>query len=64
VDSLYALYQRGQLPLARLPTGRGERYQLDFALAKQLHQPGPKAVDYITNKVSRKKTSVAMRPYY
>lgn len=46
IDSLYALYQQGLLPLESLPTGRSERYQVGFALAKQLHLPSPKAVDY------------------
>lgn len=46
IDSLYALYQKGLLQLESLPTGRSERYQLGFALARQLHLPSPKAVDY------------------
>lgn len=46
LDSLYALYQQGRLQLARLPTGRSERYQVGFALAKQLQMPSPRAVDY------------------
>lgn len=46
IDSLYALYQKGLLQLETLPTGRSERYQLGFALAKQLQLPSPKAVDY------------------
>jgi len=46
IDSLYALYQKGLLSLERLPTGRSERYQIGFALAKQLQLPSPKAVDY------------------
>ncbi|MVN77467.1 hypothetical protein GO988_14115 [Hymenobacter sp. HMF4947] len=46
LDSLYSLYQKGLLQLARLPTGRSERYQVGFALAKQLQLPSPKAVDY------------------
>ena len=48
IDSLYALYQQGRLQLESLPTGRSERYQVGFALAKQLHLPSPKAVDYYT----------------
>ena len=48
LDSLYTLYQQGTLPLERIPGGRGERYQIGFALAKQLHLPSPKAVDYYT----------------
>ena len=46
LDSLYALYQKGLLPLERLPFGRSEGYQIGFALAKQLQLPSPKAVDY------------------
>ena len=46
LDSLYALYQKGLLHLERLPTGRSERYQIGFALARQLQLPSPKAVDY------------------
>ncbi|MBC6612875.1 hypothetical protein H8B15_18275 [Hymenobacter sp. BT507] len=46
LDSLYALYQQGRLPLESLPTGRSERYQVGFALAKQLQLPSPKGVDY------------------
>lgn len=46
IDSLYALYQKGLLQLESLPTGRSERYQVGFALAKQLQLPSPKAVDY------------------
>lgn len=46
VDSLYALYQQGLLPLERLPGGRSEGYQIGFGLAKQLQLPSPKAVDY------------------
>ena len=46
LDSLYALYQGGHLQLNSLPTGRSERYQVGFALAKQLGLPSPKGVDY------------------
>lgn len=46
IDSLYALYQKGLLQLSSLPTGRSERYQVGFALARQLQLPSPKAVDY------------------
>lgn len=46
IDSLYALYQQGRLDLSSLPTGRSERYQIGFALAKQLQLPSPKGVDY------------------
>lgn len=46
IDSLYALYQKGLLQLEHLPTGRSERYQIGFALAKQLQLPSPKGVDY------------------
>ena len=46
IDSLYALYQKGLLQVESLPYGRSERYQIGFALAKQLQLPSPKAVDY------------------
>jgi hypothetical protein len=46
LDSLYSLYQKGLLQLERLATGRSERYQVGFALARQLQLPSPKAVDY------------------
>ncbi|NVO85186.1 hypothetical protein HW556_09875 [Hymenobacter sp. P5252] len=46
IDSLYALYQQGTLRLEDLPTGRSERYQIGFALARQLGLPSPKGVDY------------------
>ncbi|NVO32821.1 hypothetical protein HW554_16520 [Hymenobacter sp. P5342] len=46
IDSLYALYQKGTLRLEDLPTGRSERYQIGFALARQLGLPSPKGVDY------------------
>lgn len=46
IDSLYALCQQGQLVLERLPGGRSERYQVGFALARQLQLPSPTGVDY------------------
>ncbi|RFP63749.1 hypothetical protein D0N36_17935 [Hymenobacter lapidiphilus] len=46
IDSLYALYQKGALQLENLPFGRSERYQIGFALARQLGLPSPKGVDY------------------
>ncbi|WP_262385992.1 DUF5694 domain-containing protein [Hymenobacter sp. BT491] len=46
IDSLYALYRSGQLQLSALPTGRSERYQVGFALAKELDLPAPQGVDY------------------
>ncbi|RAK66200.1 hypothetical protein DLM85_13995 [Hymenobacter edaphi] len=46
LDSLFARYQAGQLDLAALPDGRSERYQVGFALAKELGLPGVRAVDY------------------
>jgi hypothetical protein len=46
VDSLYALYRAGQLELSSLPTGRSERYQMGFALAKELNLPAPQCIDY------------------
>ncbi|WP_245745093.1 DUF5694 domain-containing protein [Hymenobacter actinosclerus] len=49
IDSLYALYQKGTLRLEDLPSGRGERYQIGFALARQLGLPSPKGVNYFTS---------------
>ncbi|SNC76247.1 hypothetical protein SAMN06265337_3289 [Hymenobacter gelipurpurascens] len=46
VDSLYALYRAGKLELSSLPTGRSERYQMGFVLAKELNLPAPQCVDY------------------
>lgn len=46
LDSLYALYKGGKLRLEDLPTGRSERYQIGFALARELGLPSPKGVDY------------------
>lgn len=46
LDSLYAHYQAGRLDLAALPDGRRELYQIGFALGRELHLPGVRAVDY------------------
>ncbi len=46
LDSLYGRYQAGQLAFAALPTGRSERYQVGFALARQLSLPAPQGIDY------------------
>ena len=46
LDSLYERYQAGQLLFTALPEGRSERYQVGFALARQLHLPAPRGVDY------------------
>lgn len=46
MDSLYERYRAGQLVLAALPAGRSERYQVGFALAKQLGLPAPRGIDY------------------
>ena len=48
IDSLYALYRNGKLDLTTLPsgTGRSERYQVAFAMAKQLNLPSPSCIDY------------------
>lgn len=46
VDSLYALYRAGKLELASLPTGRSERYQMGFVLAKELNLPAPQCIDF------------------
>jgi hypothetical protein len=48
LDSLYAAYQQDRLQLAALPYGRSERYQIGFALAKELHLPAPRGIDYYT----------------
>jgi hypothetical protein len=46
LDSLYERYRAGQLAFIALPEGRGERYQVGFALARQLNLPAPRGVDY------------------
>ena len=46
IDSLYERYRAGQLEFSALPTGRSERYQVGFALAKQLGLPAPRGIDY------------------
>jgi len=46
LDSLYAQYRAGQLDIAALPEGRGERYQVGFVLARQLGLPTPRGIDY------------------
>lgn len=46
LDSLYERYQAGQLVFTALPEGRSERYQVGFVLARQLHLPAPRGVDY------------------
>jgi hypothetical protein len=46
LDSLYAPYQQGTLPLTAMPYGRGETYQVGFALAKDLHLPAPRGINY------------------
>jgi hypothetical protein len=46
LDSLYAAYQQGRLQFSALPYGRSERYQIGFALAKELHLPAPQGIDY------------------
>jgi hypothetical protein len=47
IDSLYALYQQGKLDLSTLPSaGRSERYQVGFAMAKQLNLPTLPCIDY------------------
>jgi hypothetical protein len=48
LDSLYAAYQQDRLQFSALPYGRSERYQLGFALAKELHLPAPQGIDYST----------------
>ena len=48
LDSLYAAYQQDHLQFSALPYGRSERYQLGFALAKELHLPAPQGIDYST----------------
>ncbi|WP_240731716.1 DUF5694 domain-containing protein [Hymenobacter radiodurans] len=48
IDSLYALYRDGKLDFSTLPegTGRSERYQVGFVMAKQLNLPSPSCIDY------------------
>jgi hypothetical protein len=46
LDSLYERYRAGQLVFTTLPEGRGERYQVGFALARQLRLPAPRGIDY------------------
>ncbi len=46
LDSLYTAYQQDRLPLTALPYGRSERYQIGFALAKEMHLPAPQGIDY------------------
>lgn len=46
LDSLYAAYQQDQLQFTTLPSGRSERYQIGFALAKELHLAAPQGIDY------------------
>ena len=46
LDSLYARYRAGQLQFGDLPTGRSERYQVGFALAKELGLAVPRGIDY------------------
>jgi hypothetical protein len=48
IDSLYAAYQQDRLLFKSLPYGRSERYQIGFALAKELHLPAPQGIDYST----------------
>lgn len=47
IDSLYALYRDGKLDLSTLPSaGRSERYQVGFAMARQLNLPTLPCIDY------------------
>jgi hypothetical protein len=46
LDSLYAPYQQGTLPLTAVPYGRSEIYQVGFALAKALQLPAPRGINY------------------
>jgi len=46
LDSLYAQYRAEKLAFTALPTGRSERYQVGFALARQLGLPAPRGIDY------------------
>ena len=46
LDSLYARYRAGQLAFTALLEGRSERYQVGFALARQLGLPAPRGIDY------------------
>jgi hypothetical protein len=44
LDSLYTLYRNGQIDLSAL--GRSERYQVGFAMAKELNLPTISGIDY------------------
>ena len=46
LDSLYGLYQNGQVRLNEIPRSRNEVYQLGFRLAKQMNIAAPIAIDY------------------
>lgn len=46
LDSIYAAYQQGSLPLTAVPYGRSECYQVGFALAKDLHLSVPRGINY------------------
>ncbi|GAB3807850.1 hypothetical protein GCM10028819_45560 [Spirosoma humi] len=46
IDSLFALYSAGKLALDALPSGRGETYQVGFALAKRLRHQRVYCVDH------------------
>lgn len=46
LDSVYTAYQQGTLPLTAVPNGRSECYQVGFALAKALHLPAPRGINF------------------
>lgn len=46
VDSLYKLYSAGKLTLENVKEGRGETFQIGFALAKRLKHPRVYCVDH------------------
>ncbi len=46
IDSLYKLYSVGKLTLENLKEGRGETFQIGFALAKRLKHPRVYCVDH------------------
>ena len=45
LDSVYAAYQQS-LPLTAVPSGRSECYQVGFTLAKDLHLPAPRGINF------------------
>lgn len=46
LDSLYSLYNNGNITLKEIPNGKNEVYQLGFRLGKKIGLPTPIAIDY------------------